>query len=106
MYIILEPERCDSPNDVLAVDGLALFSLAFVGCFSCNEADELGYAFLDSFLCIFRDFSVARNHFLHNATDVGDGKEPILFFVVVVVVVVTVVVVTSTCTCSSSSTAL
>lgn len=44
-----------------------------------DEADELGDAFLNGFLSIFSDFTISRKSFFHDAADVGDRKETVLF---------------------------
>ena len=44
-----------------------------------DEADELGDAFLNGFLSIFGDFTISRESFFHDAADVSDRKETVLF---------------------------
>lgn len=84
--VVLEAKRSHSKQNVLAVDSLALFLLAFFGCwwtmltcglwridrditFAGDERDELAHALLHAFLCFFGDFGIVGESRFHNARD-------------------------------------
>jgi hypothetical protein len=74
----LEAQRGHGPEQVVAVDGLALLALALVGGLPGHEADELGHALLHRLLGLLGDLGVRRQRLLHDARHVRDGKEPVL----------------------------
>jgi hypothetical protein len=43
-----------------------------------DEGDELRDALLHGLLSVLGDLPVSRDGLLHDATDVGDGQEPVL----------------------------
>lgn len=85
--VAVEAERAHGPDDVVAVDGLALFLLALVAGFARDERDELAHALLHRLLAVLGDLGRGRQRHLHDARDVGRGQEPVLLSDLVVVVV-------------------
>jgi hypothetical protein len=71
----LEAERGHGPEQVVAVDGLALLALALVGGLPRDEADELGHALLHRLLGLLGDLGVGGQRLLHDARHVGDRQE-------------------------------
>lgn len=53
--IHIKTQRGHGEQDVLAVDGLALFLVTSLAGFRSDEADKLAYALLYALLCIFCD---------------------------------------------------
>ena len=78
--VVFEPEHRHRTEKIVAVDGLPLLPLAFVGGFAGDEAYELRHAFLDGFLRFFGDLGVGGERLLHDPADVGDWEEPFLVF--------------------------
>lgn len=68
--ILVKTKGTHGPENVVAVDSLALLALALVGGLGSNEANELGHAFLDGILPILGDFGISRQCLLHDACDV------------------------------------
>lgn len=86
--IVLKSKRSHGKQNILAVDGLALFLLAFLGCYrrfiSCgpcdsiklktltlasDEGDELAHAFLHAFLGFLCNLRIFRQCQFHDACD-------------------------------------
>jgi hypothetical protein len=76
--VVLEAERGHGPEQVVAVDGLALLALALVGGLPGDEGDELGHALLYRLLGVVADLGVRRQRLLHDRAHVRDRKEPVL----------------------------
>jgi hypothetical protein len=74
----LEAERGHGPEQVVAVDGLALLALALVGGLPRDEADELRHALLHRLLGLLGDLGVRGQRLLHDARHVRDRQEPVL----------------------------
>mmetsp|Transcript_12965 Transcript_12965/g.55332 ORF Transcript_12965/g.55332 Transcript_12965/m.55332 type:complete len:218 (+) Transcript_12965:1950-2603(+) len=89
--VLLESERAHGPQQVVAVDGLALFALALIARLAGDEADELRDALLDRLLGVLGDLRVRGQRLLHDATDVGNWQEAVLFSNVTALLVVVVV---------------
>ncbi|KAJ6301804.1 hypothetical protein OIU77_016008 [Salix suchowensis] len=71
LHVFLEAQGRHGPQEIITVDCLSLLSLALVGGLSCDEADELGHAFLHRLLGVLGDFSVCWECFFHDPTNVG-----------------------------------
>uniref|UniRef100_A0A0A9GEY4 Uncharacterized protein n=1 Tax=Arundo donax TaxID=35708 RepID=A0A0A9GEY4_ARUDO len=76
--VVLEAERGHGPEEVVAVDGLALLALALVGGLAGDEGDELGDALLHRLLGVLGDLGVGRKRLLHDPAHVRDRQEPVL----------------------------
>jgi hypothetical protein len=76
--VVLEPQRGHGPEQVVAVDGLALLALALVGGLAGDEGDELGDALLHRLLGVLGDLGVGRERLLHDPAHVRDRQEPVL----------------------------
>jgi hypothetical protein len=76
--VVLEAERGHGPEQVVAVDGLALLALALVGGLPGDEGDELGHALLHRLLGVLADLGVRRQRLLHDPAHVRDRQEPVL----------------------------
>jgi hypothetical protein len=76
--VVLEAERGHGPEQVVAVDGLALLALALVGGLAGDERDELGHALLHRLLGVLGDLGVRWERLLHDPAHVRDRQEPVL----------------------------
>ncbi|KAK3411591.1 hypothetical protein EUGRSUZ_I00332 [Eucalyptus grandis] len=82
--VVLEAEGGHGPEEVVAVDGLALLTLALVRGLPGDEADELRDTLLDGLLGLLGDLGVRREGPLHDPAHVGDRQESVLLLRVVV----------------------
>ncbi|EOX92259.1 Uncharacterized protein TCM_001233 [Theobroma cacao] len=78
--IILKSQRCHSPQKIIPVYSFPLFPLTLIRSLTRDEADELGYTFLDSFFGFFGYFCICWEGFFHDSTYISYGKETVLFF--------------------------
>jgi hypothetical protein len=62
-------------KDVLSIDSLSFFVLAFLAGLTGNKGNKFRDALLNSFLSILGDFGIVRQGFLHDSSDVGDGQK-------------------------------
>ncbi|KAJ8524521.1 hypothetical protein ON010_g16597 [Phytophthora cinnamomi] len=86
LHVAVEAQRAHGPDDVVAVDGLALLLLALVAGLARDERDELAHALLHRLLAVLGDLGRGRQRHLHDARDVGGGQEAVLLADLVVVV--------------------
>ncbi|KAK7289576.1 hypothetical protein RIF29_03318 [Crotalaria pallida] len=78
LNVFLEPQRGHGPQQVVAVDGLTLLTLALVGGFAGYEADELRHALLHLLLRVLRDLRIFWQRLLHYPAPVRYRQEPVL----------------------------
>lgn len=79
LVVVVEAEGLHGKEDVVAVDGFAFFVGALLTGLAGDEADELRDTFLHRLLRVLGDLGVVGKRPLHDAADVGDGQEPVLF---------------------------
>ena len=80
-YIVFETELVQSEKKIITVDCLSVATSASVASFTSNEGNILAHTLLNGFTSLLRNFSIFGESFLHYATNVRDGKVPILFLV-------------------------
>ncbi|KAI3441099.1 uncharacterized protein J3R85_002773 [Psidium guajava] len=82
--VVLEAKGGHGPEEVVAIDGLALLALALVRGLAGDEADELRDALLDGLLGLLGDLGVRGEGPLHDPAHVGNRQEPVLLLRAVV----------------------
>lgn len=77
--VLVKAEGGHGPEEIVSVDGLALFLQALVRGFGRDEGNELGDALLDSLFGVFGNLCVLGECILHDAGNVGDREVAILW---------------------------